>query len=82
MTELRENGLYDFWDVLMRAYPPQCWAAVHGLAEKQEKTDGPQRLSLKNLTGAFVVFSVGLGVSLLVFLCELIYSSFQKAFCD
>ena len=78
VNELRENGLFEHWEALVLAYPPQCLAAVNGLAEKQVKNDGPRRLSLKNLTGAFIVLLAGLGVSFLSFLCEVLFSIHKK----
>lgn len=67
---MKENGIYTYWDVWIRPYPYQCTANVKGRAEKEPKDAQLRRLTLKNLTGAFVVLSVGLGLSFLVFLCE------------
>ena len=69
--------MFTYWDTLIRAYPPQCWAAVHGLAEKHEKIDGLRRLSLKNFIGAFLVLLTGMVISFLVFIGE-VFLSFTK----
>lgn len=75
LTELRENGLMNFWDTWFRPIPPQCAAHVKGQAEKEfgkesEKNHGLRRLSLRNLTGAFVVLFIGVGLSFVAFIYE------------
>ena len=77
MTELKENGLFSYWDLWIRPYPRQCEANVNGLAEKQPRDLQLRRLSIKNLTGAFIILSSGFGLSLLAFMCELI--AFQRS---
>jgi hypothetical protein len=67
---LQENGLVNFWDTWFRPMPPQCT----GKPQTGNKTKKLSPLSLKNLTGAFVVLSVGLSLSLLAFLGEKIVS--------
>ena len=73
LNELRENGLFDFWDLWFRPMPRQCAANLKGKAEKESEYHGLRRLSLKNLTGAFVVLSIGIGLSLLAFVNEHIF---------
>ena len=70
VLELYENGIFNHWDLWIRPYPRQCTANVNGLAEKQTKEVKLRRLSLKNLTGAFIILSIGLGLSFLVCMCE------------
>jgi hypothetical protein len=67
---LQEIGLVNFWDTWFRPMPPQCT----GKPQTGNKTKKLSPLSLKNLTGAFVVLLVGLSLSLLAFLCEKIIS--------
>ena len=70
LYELRENGIFDFWDSWYRPMPRQCAANLKGKAEKEFGNHGLRRLSLKNLTGAFIVLSVGIGLSLVAFIYE------------
>ncbi|XP_046449196.1 glutamate [NMDA] receptor subunit 1-like [Daphnia pulex] len=70
ILNLQEIGLVDFWDSWFRPMPPQC----PGRPKKEKKSNKLSPLSLKNLTGAFVVLSVGLSLSLLAFLGEKIVS--------
>jgi hypothetical protein len=69
---MQQIGLIDFWDLWFRPMPPQCSGNIHGnkMPDKKHKP----ALSLKNLTGAFLVIAVGLSLSLLVFLIEKIIS--------
>jgi ionotropic glutamate receptor len=64
-------GLIDHWDTWFRPMPPQCDGKPKS-GNKTKKTTTP--LSLKNLTGAFLVLLVGLSLSILVFLIEKINS--------
>ena len=69
--ELHENGLFNHWDLWFRPMPPKCSSNIKGTANSNKPVDGGlRRLSLKNLTGAFVVLGVGIGISLIVFLIE------------
>jgi hypothetical protein len=63
---LQEIGLVNFWDTWFRPMPPQCT----GKPQTGNKTKKLSPLSLKNLTGAFVVLLIGLSLSLLAFLGE------------
>jgi ionotropic glutamate receptor len=70
VLEQQEMGLTDYWDRLLRPMPPQCT----GKPQTGKKTKKLSPLTLKNLTGAFVVFLIGLSLSLLAFLGEKIIS--------
>ena len=70
VLEQQEMGLTDYWDRLLRPMPPQCT----GKPQTGNKTKKLSPLTLKNLTGAFVVLLIGLSLSLLAFLGEKIVS--------
>jgi ionotropic glutamate receptor len=72
LLELQQTGLIDFWDTWFRPMPPQC----NGKAPTKRSGNKLSALSLKNLTGAFLLLAVGLSLSLLVFLLEQIYYRF------
>ena len=57
-------GLVDHWIASNRANPHQC------LKQIGQKQSTHPRLSLNNLTGAFVVLLGGWGASLFVFMVE------------
>ena len=59
----------DYWGQMYRRIPPQCLANTKGARQKKEP-DSKSRLSLKNLTGAFVVLLVGYALALLAFIFE------------
>lgn len=67
--ELRQSGLMDYWDLRFHPSSP-CTANTKSGYKKAETS-----ISLKNLTGAFVVLLIGFSLSFLAFLCELIFSS-------
>ena len=71
---MQQIGLIDYWDSWFRPMPPQC----NGKPPNENGSQGNKltRLTLKNLTGAFIVLSVGLNLSLLAFLCEMLISNF------
>jgi hypothetical protein len=70
--DLQQTGLLDYWDLWFRPISSQCTGNVQsGKAMSKNKLDP---LSLKKLTGAFLVIAVGFGLSLLAFLCEKIIS--------
>ena len=59
--------------------PPQCDGKPVKIRKQKSPGNGkPSRLSLKNLTGAFVILSFGMSHSFLVFLCEKIISMMSK----
>ncbi|XP_046448145.1 glutamate receptor ionotropic, delta-1-like isoform X1 [Daphnia pulex] len=68
ILELQQTGIIDYWDTWFRPMPPQC----NGKPPTGVNSPGnnPSRLSLKNLTGAFLVLLVGLGLSFMAFLFE------------
>ncbi len=66
ILELLQIGLIDYWDTWFRPMPPQC----NGKPPNGNKTKKLSPLSLKNLTGAFLVLLVGLSLSILAFLVE------------
>ncbi|EFX82191.1 hypothetical protein DAPPUDRAFT_316806 [Daphnia pulex] len=70
VLEIQQIGLVDFWDTWFRPMPPQC----NGKPQSGHKKKKTSPLSLKNLTGAFLVLLVGLSLSLLAYLCEKIIS--------
>ncbi|XP_046642731.1 ionotropic receptor 21a-like [Daphnia pulicaria] len=72
LLELQQTGMIDYWDLWFRPMPPQCTGNVH--SGKQMPKNKLKPLSLKNLTGAFLVIAVGFGLSLLAFLGEKIIS--------
>jgi ionotropic glutamate receptor len=68
LLDLHQTGLLDFWDTWFRPMPPQCTGNIQsGHRKARNKTSS---LSLKNLTGPFIVIAVGLSFSLLAFLLE------------
>ncbi len=75
VLEIQQIGVVDFWDTWFRPMPPQCNGKPQS-GNKKKKTTTP--LSLKNLTGAFLVLSVGLSLSLLAYLCEKIISIHEQ----
>ena len=67
--ELLQSGLMDHWDLWFYPIPRQCMANTR----KGKKPDSKHSaISLKNLTSAFVILSIGFSLSLLAFLCEFI----------
>ncbi len=68
--EIQQIGVVDFWDTWFRPMPPQC----NGKPQSGNKKTKLSPLSLKNLTGAFLVLLVGLSLSLWAFVCEKIIS--------
>jgi hypothetical protein len=70
ILELLQIGLIDHWDTWFRPMPPQC----NGKPQSGNKKKKTTPLSLKNLTGAFLVLLIGLSLSILSFLIEKINS--------
>ncbi|EFX82390.1 hypothetical protein DAPPUDRAFT_316803 [Daphnia pulex] len=70
VLNLQEIGLVNYWDTWFRPMPPQCT----GKPQSGNKTQKLSPLTLKNVTGAFLVLSVGFSLSLLAFLGEKIVS--------
>jgi hypothetical protein len=65
--ELWETGLVPFW--LKNAFPqaPQCFV------QPSRKSTRLVPISLKDLMGAFFIFSIGVGLSAFTFLAEKIF---------
>lgn len=73
---MRNFGLLDLWSKWYQPNPQQFLdTADKMMRQKPSSEKGPPRLSLKNLTGAFVVLLIGCRlVSFIVFLAENILS--------
>lgn len=70
-----EAGLIDYWDVWFRPMPLQCMENLGGDSKTLKlKNKKPPALTLKNLTGAFVILLFGFGLSFIIFLSEKIVS--------
>jgi ionotropic glutamate receptor len=78
MLELMQSGIVDHWDLWFRPMPLQCLSNFQSVYSKpisqKMKNKQPPALSLKNLTGAFIILVFGLSISLLTFLGEQIIS--------
>jgi ionotropic glutamate receptor len=68
---MRDFGLLDFWAKWYQPDVRQCLEKADNIMQlkKSSKKDST-RLSLKNLTGAFVILIVGYLVSFVAFLAE------------
>jgi hypothetical protein len=59
-----QGGLVDYWDVWFRPMPPQCQGNIKSVNPpntKNLKTNNKSpALTLRNLTGAFIVLCFGL----------------------
>jgi ionotropic glutamate receptor len=79
LLELTETGIIDYWEILFRPMPGKCKANFQ-TGYNALPTDNQQHkpLTLKNLTGAFLVLLVGSSLSLLTFLCEKIISMWTE----
>lgn len=79
MLELMQTGIVDHWELWFRPMPLQCLPNFQSVykpknSNKMKMKSQPPALSLKNLTGAFIILIFGFSVSLLAFLGELIIS--------
>ncbi|EFX82122.1 hypothetical protein DAPPUDRAFT_241220 [Daphnia pulex] len=79
LLQLQQTGIIDYWDLWFRKMPLQCSANINSEYSKKPSTVHSS-LSLKNLTGAFVVLLIGFSCSLFVFLCEQI-TKFARRHC-
>lgn len=75
MLELMQTGIIDHWDSRFRPMPGKCMGNIRNAHTTEtsatlKQKNHPPSLSLKNLTGAFVVLLVGFSISFLAFLCE------------
>jgi hypothetical protein len=66
--DLHQTGLIDFWDTWFRPMPPQCTGDIKSGNRKSKNKNSS--LSIKNLTGPFLVFAVGLSLSFVAFILE------------
>ncbi|XP_032795392.1 glutamate receptor 1-like [Daphnia magna] len=69
ILEMWDNGLMNLWESWFRAIPGKCENNFKQVNRSPTRVK-TSPLSLKNLAGAFVVLSVGYGLSLLVFVVE------------
>jgi hypothetical protein len=69
---LHQIGLIDFWDTWFRPMPPQCTGDIKSGNRKSGNKNSS--LSLKNLTGPFLVLAIGVSLSLVAFIFENIFS--------
>ena len=67
--EFQQSGFFDLWEDWFNPMPPKCLANTKGGNQKQQAKT--LAISLKNLTGAFVVLLTGFSLSVLAFLFEL-----------
>ncbi len=78
LLEIMQAGLLDYWEERFRPIPPQCQGNIKSCNPPDSKAlkmkDHPPALTLKNLTGAFIVLLLGFSLSFLAFLCESIIS--------
>ncbi|XP_046448237.1 uncharacterized protein LOC124197028 isoform X2 [Daphnia pulex] len=71
LLDLQQTGIIDHWDSWFRTMPRKCMANIKYGYNTETK---PSPLTLKNLTGAFIVLLIGSSLSFLAFLCEKILS--------
>ncbi|EFX82160.1 hypothetical protein DAPPUDRAFT_316758 [Daphnia pulex] len=72
LLDLIQTGIINYWDLWFRPMPGKCMRNFQSGFKMPEEKHKPH--SLKNLSGAFVVVAVGLSLSLLAFLTEMIVS--------
>ncbi|XP_046642705.1 ionotropic receptor 21a-like [Daphnia pulicaria] len=72
LLDLIQTGIINYWDLWFRPMPGKCMRNFNSGFNMPDEKHKP--LSLKNLSGAFVVIAVGLSLSLLAFLGEMIVS--------
>ena len=76
LLEIREIGLNFYWDLW---YPPVSHHCMENMRKdniRSSESNKPPSLTLKNLTGAFIILFVGIGLSLCAFIYEHISSTF------
>ena len=79
---MEEYGLMKHWSQWFRKVPSKCLANTK-IEEKKKQAPtntAKTRLSLKNLTGAFIVLLVGYAISLLTFFLERIANFISLCF--
>ena len=70
ITEIMDYGLLEFWTLQYQSDVRKCLDKSEKLMQVKPSSDGPPRLSLRNLTGAFVILLFGYMVALFVFVAE------------
>ena len=65
-----------YWDHWFRRIPPKCLANINKVQQKKAPNN-KSRLSLKNLTGAFIILLVGYSLAILSFISERIAHTLQ-----
>jgi hypothetical protein len=78
ILRLRETGLISYWEKNFQADPRPCLNDNSQRRRGRDKSATPTRLSLKNLSGAFVILVVGYLIAFLVFLNEIIVFRWRK----
>ena len=73
LMDLFESGLVRFW---VKEFVPI--KATECFASKQTKSAHQVPIYLKDLTSAFVIFGIGVGLSTLSFTWEVAYYNFQQ----
>ena len=73
ILELRQYGLIQHWEKNFAPQPNEC-------ATKYSEIPNKPRISLKNLSGAFLLLIVGLSIATLVFIIETIVYYHKKNF--
>lgn len=74
LIELNAFGLIEYWMKFHVASPRQCLDTI----TRHNKQSANPRLSLKNLTGAFVILGFGCMISFLVFVIERLKFTYQR----
>ena len=78
LIELQENGLFNYWDLWFRPMPRKCLPNIEGTTKNGPVHGKLRRLSLKNLTGAFAVLTIGMLISFSAFLVEFLTKKTNK----
>lgn len=78
ILQITESGVQQFieLDVVMRNSNNKIQAEVS--RSRHKDSIGPTRLTLYHLTGSYLLFGVGLLISSIVFLAELMYNCYQR----
>jgi len=71
--QLQENGLLAHWEKKYYPQPDRCLGDI-------KKVSRTQRISLNNLSGAFLVLLVGYAIALFAFIIEKIINYHEKNF--
>lgn len=74
ILEMRDYGLVDVWTQWYQADVHKCHDKADKIVSRERtSSDNPPRLSLKNLTGAFVILIGGIILSFLVYVAEKLF---------